>query len=57
LRTFEVSIGNGRRIAWLYAHGDVVEDVETATGSADPLRRITVRLNPKELGQFEQMQE
>ncbi len=57
LRTFEVSIGDGRQIAWLYAHGDVVEDVETATGSAEPLRRITVRLNPKELGQFEQMQE
>ncbi len=53
LRVFEVPAGDGRRIAWLHAHGEVVEDVETGEGSTS--RRITVRLNPKELGQFEML--
>ena len=51
LRTFEVPAGDGRRIAWLHAHGDVIEDIEVEEGGA--VRQITVRLNPKELGQFE----
>lgn len=55
-RTFEVPAGDGRRIAWLYAHGEVVDDEEVKSNPADPQRRITVRLNPKELGQFEQME-
>lgn len=53
LRVFEVPASNGRAIAWLHAHGEVVEDTEADGNSA--LRRITVRLNPKELGQFEAM--
>ena len=51
LRTFEVAAEDGRRIAWLYAHGDVIEDVPS--GEGDAWREITVRLNPKELGQYE----
>jgi GTP-binding protein HflX len=51
LRTFEVPASDGRRIAWLHAHGEVIEDVATEEGAAT--RLITVRLNPKELGQFE----
>ncbi|MBO6526058.1 GTPase HflX [Erythrobacter sp.] len=51
LRTFEVPASDGRRIAWLHAHGEVIEDVADDEGGA--MRRITVRLNPKELGQFE----
>ena len=43
----------GRQIAWLHAHGDVVEEGEAGTGPEGPLRRLAVRLNPKELGQFE----
>ncbi|MBX7502753.1 GTPase HflX [Qipengyuania sp. YG27] len=53
LRTFEVAASDGRRIAWLHAHGEVIEDVEAEEGVAK--RLITVRLNPKELGQFEAM--
>ncbi len=51
LRTFEVPASDGRRIAWLHAHGEVIEDIEAEEGAAT--RLITVRLNPKELGQFE----
>ena len=51
LRTFEVPAGDGRRIAWLHAHGEVIDDVLEEEGSAN--RLITVRLNPKELGQYE----
>ncbi|MEP3143306.1 GTPase HflX [Qipengyuania citrea] len=51
LRTFEVPAGDGRRIAWLHAHGEVIDDVAEEEGSAN--RLITVRLNPKELGQYE----
>ena len=51
LRTFEVPVSDGRRIAWLHAHGEVIEDIEAEEGGA--VRQITVRLNPKELGQYE----
>lgn len=43
----------GRRIAWLHAHGEVLEESDAGAGETGPLRRLTVRLNPKELGQFE----
>jgi len=51
LRTFEVPAGDGRRIAWLHAHGEVIDDVPEEEGGTN--RLITVRLNPKELGQYE----
>ena len=44
---------DGRKIAWLHAHGDVLLDEEAAEDSEKgPQRHITVRLNPKEMGQF-----
>lgn len=43
----------GRRIAWLHAHGEVLEETDAGHGPDGPLRRLTVRLNPKEFGQFE----
>lgn len=43
----------GRRIAWLHAHGEVLEEHEAGNGADGPLRRLAVRLNPKELGQYE----
>lgn len=50
---FELPASDGRKIAWLHAHGDVIEEEDAGQGDAGPLRRLTVRLNPKELGQFE----
>ena len=48
-----VPASDGRRIAWLHAHGEVLEEDDGGEGEAGPLRRFVVRLNPKELGQFE----
>ncbi len=55
LREFELPAGDGKKIAWLYAHGEVIEDEDAGQGDSGPLRRIAVRLNPKELGQFESL--
>lgn len=44
---------DGRRIAWLHAHGDVLRDEDAGERGNSPQRRITVRLNPKELGQYQ----
>lgn len=45
-------LSDGRRMAWLHAHGEVVDERDVAGDAGDPQRRLTVRLNPKELGQF-----
>ena len=50
--TFVIPVRDGRRIAWLHAHGDVLADSDGGESADGPMRRLTVRLNPKELGQF-----
>jgi GTP-binding protein HflX len=50
--TFVIPVRDGRRIAWLHAHGDVLTESDGGDGADGPTRRLTVRLNPKELGQF-----
>ncbi|MEL7444840.1 MAG: GTPase HflX [Pseudomonadota bacterium] len=44
-------VSDGRRLAWLHAHGDVLAEMDAGEGEQGPLRKLTVRLNPKELGQ------
>lgn len=51
--TLTLPVSDGRRIAWLHAHGDVLAEDDAGAGEDGPLRRLTVRLNPKELGQYE----
>ena len=50
--TVTVPVSDGRRIAWLHAHGDVLTEEDAGEGEEGPLRRMTVRLNPKEMGQY-----
>ena len=50
--TVTLPVSDGRRIAWLHAHGEVVEDEDAGEGESGPQRRMTVRLNPKEMGQY-----
>ena len=52
-REFQIPASDGQRIAWLHAHGEVLEDEEGDARDGQPMRRIVVRLNPKEIGQFE----
>ncbi|MEP5938971.1 MAG: GTPase HflX [Erythrobacter sp.] len=51
--TLTLPAGDGKRIAWLHAHGDVLEETDAGEGDQGPQLAVTVRLNPKELGQFE----
>ena len=46
-----IPVSDGRRLAWLHQHGEVVEERDV-DGSE---RLIRVRLNAKELGQFESL--
>jgi GTP-binding protein HflX len=50
--SFVLPVSDGRRIAWLHAHGNVLAEDDAGASEDGPLRRLTVRLNPKELGQF-----
>ncbi len=50
--SFVLPLSDGRRLAWLHAHGEVLAEEDAGEGETGPLRRVTVRLNPKELGQF-----
>ena len=50
--TVTLPVTDGRRIAWLHAHGEVLEDADAGEGEEGPMRRMIVRLNPKELGQY-----
>lgn len=55
--TFTLPLRDGRRIAWLHAHGEVLAEEDGGEGVDGPMRRVTVRLNPKELGQFSRLSE
>ncbi|MBL8657768.1 MAG: GTPase HflX [Altererythrobacter sp.] len=52
-RLLELNIpaNDGRRLAWLHAHGEVLEDSQ----SSGDERLVRVRLGAKELGQFERL--
>ena len=55
IREFILPASAGREIAWLHAHGDVLEEEEIEAEKGNPQHRLVVRLGPKELGQFETM--
>lgn len=46
---------DGQRIAWLHAHGEVLAEDDAGEGEEGPLRRLTVRLTPRELGRFRRL--
>ncbi|MFM7404794.1 MAG: GTPase HflX [Erythrobacter sp.] len=50
--SFVLPVSDGRRIAWLHAHGEVLAEEDAGDVADGPMRRLKVRLNPKELGQF-----
>ncbi|MFO1256384.1 MAG: GTPase HflX [Sphingomonadaceae bacterium] len=52
LHNFVLPASDGQRLAWLHAHGEVISDVEAGEDERGPLRRLEVRLDPRELGRF-----
>lgn len=50
--TFLVPAGDGQRIAFLHARGEVLSEEGAGTGDDGPLIRMTVRLSQRELGRF-----
>ncbi|WP_201742424.1 GTPase HflX [Novosphingobium ovatum] len=51
--TFVLPVADGQRIAWLYAHGQVLADDEAEDGDDEaPRRRLTVRLTAREFGRY-----
>jgi len=47
-----VPASDGSRIAWLHAHGEVLDEGDAGEGERGPLRRLDVRLTDKEFGRF-----
>jgi GTP-binding protein HflX len=47
-----VAASDGARIAWLHAHGEVLDEQEAGEGETGPLRRLDVRLTDKEFGRY-----
>lgn len=55
LYTFVLPAGDGQRIAWLHAHGEVVDEAEAGEGEQGPQLRLQVKLSPREFGRYSRM--
>jgi GTP-binding protein HflX len=57
--SFLLPAGEGQRLAWLHAHGEVLaeEDAEedAGEGGRGPLLRVQVRLSPREMGRYSRL--
>ena len=51
---FVLGAGEGQRLAWLRAHGEVTAD-EACEDEGEPMRRLSVRLTPKDFARFERL--
>ncbi|WP_332310365.1 GTPase HflX [Altererythrobacter lutimaris] len=56
-QVYELSLplSDGKRIAWLHAHGEVLSESESEDEGKGPSRKMAVRLNPKEWGQYQRL--
>ena len=52
---FVIPLSDGQRLAWLHAHGEVVSEEDAGEDQRGPLRRLEVRLDPRELGRFSRL--
>jgi GTP-binding protein HflX len=55
LHSFLVPVSEGQRIAWLHANGEVIAESDAGEDERGPLRRLEVRLEPRELGRFSRL--
>jgi len=44
--------GEGQKLAWLHAHGQIMSEKDAGQDEHGPLRAFAVRLSPKEFGRF-----
>jgi GTP-binding protein HflX len=51
----DIPASDGKRLAWLHANGEVLSDEASEQEDNGPMRHLRVRLNPKQLGQFERL--
>ncbi|RQW45932.1 GTPase HflX [Novosphingobium sp. LASN5T] len=47
-----IPMGDGQKLAWLHAHGEVLSEREVESANGEPQVRLKVRLTPRELGRF-----
>ncbi len=52
---FTIPASDGKRIAWLHAHGEVVSDDEAEEPEQEPRRHLVVRLTPRDLGRYSRL--
>lgn len=52
VHSFTLPASDGQRIAWLHAHGDVLEESDAGESADGPIRKLQVRLTTRELGRF-----
>jgi GTP-binding protein HflX len=52
LHALTIPSSNGQRIAWLYAHGEVLADEEGDESEGEPTRQLKVRLTEREYGRY-----
>ena len=55
VHAFVLPVSDGQRLAWLHAHGEVLADDDAGEDERGPLRRLNVRLDPRELGRFSRL--
>ena len=51
---FVIGAGDGQRLAWLHANGEVLADNQDMDGD-EPVRRISVRLTPRDYGRYAEL--
>jgi GTP-binding protein HflX len=52
IHSFVLPTADGQRIAWLHAHGEVLNEEDAGEGKEGPQVRMEVRLDPREFGKF-----
>ena len=52
---FDLSPADGRRIAWLHAHAEIIDEDDMPSDDGEPLRRIVARISPADLSRFRRL--
>ena len=55
VHSFAIPLSDGQRIAWLHANGEVIEEADVDGDERGPLRKLKVRLAPRDLGRFSRL--